>query len=239
MAVPTYFTVVGDYLAITAAVAADLDVTSSGSVTATVVFVPKIKVGDVFLAVDATPRPLMIVPVSIVARIDTDGRLKLRSGPDRPVHTYANLGSFPGTGIVGDLYVATDTGLYYRWTGSAYVETVSYTQVRLLADTPLLGLSSPLFYSVTFLSVRFNDAPGVLNGFTFAAKTSDEELNLVTVARVTGTTQGALRGPPGRPVDDVQATVDGDAQFYVNGTPIGDPIPMPGSAGGNVSGGTP
>lgn len=35
---------------------------------------------------------------------------------------YANVGSFPVTGTSGLIYVALDTNLTYRWTGSVYVE---------------------------------------------------------------------------------------------------------------------
>lgn len=35
---------------------------------------------------------------------------------------YANLAAFPGTGETGKIYVALDTNLTYRWSGSAYVE---------------------------------------------------------------------------------------------------------------------
>lgn len=34
---------------------------------------------------------------------------------------YANLAAFPGTGETGKMYVALDTGLLYRWSGSAYI----------------------------------------------------------------------------------------------------------------------
>lgn len=35
---------------------------------------------------------------------------------------YANLAAFPTPGTLGKVYVAEDTGLIYRWSGSAYVE---------------------------------------------------------------------------------------------------------------------
>ena len=34
---------------------------------------------------------------------------------------YANLASFPVTGVIGTIYIALDTGLFYSWSGSAYV----------------------------------------------------------------------------------------------------------------------
>ena len=38
---------------------------------------------------------------------------------------YANLASFPTTGETGKLYIALDTSLIYRWTGSTYASTSS------------------------------------------------------------------------------------------------------------------
>lgn len=38
---------------------------------------------------------------------------------------YANLASFPTTGETGKLYIALDTNLIYRWTGSTYATTSS------------------------------------------------------------------------------------------------------------------
>lgn len=38
------------------------------------------------------------------------------------VEEYADLASFPATGETGKIYVALDTNLTYRWTGSTYVE---------------------------------------------------------------------------------------------------------------------
>lgn len=41
-----------------------------------------------------------------------------------PELVYANLAAFPATGTVGNLYKATDTGLYYIWELSAYNEVL-------------------------------------------------------------------------------------------------------------------
>jgi hypothetical protein len=35
---------------------------------------------------------------------------------------FANLAAFPATGVVGKMYVALDTNLVYRWTGTTYIE---------------------------------------------------------------------------------------------------------------------
>jgi hypothetical protein len=37
------------------------------------------------------------------------------------VSLYTNRAAFPATGVVGKVYVAKDTKVYYRWSGSAYV----------------------------------------------------------------------------------------------------------------------
>ena len=42
------------------------------------------------------------------------------------IHVYANLAAFPSTGILNEVYYATDTRLNYIWNGSAYVRTTSW-----------------------------------------------------------------------------------------------------------------
>jgi hypothetical protein len=37
------------------------------------------------------------------------------------VSIFANRAAFPATGVVGKVYVARNTSVYYRWSGSAYV----------------------------------------------------------------------------------------------------------------------
>lgn len=41
------------------------------------------------------------------------------------VQQYANLATFPATGAIGTLYIAADSGLVYRWNGSAYAVILS------------------------------------------------------------------------------------------------------------------
>jgi hypothetical protein len=60
-------------------------------------------------------------PLEIVDNIDFSRGafngviLPYYSGP-----TYPNSGSFPGTGDISLIYKASDSGLFYKWTGSAY-----------------------------------------------------------------------------------------------------------------------
>lgn len=46
--------------------------------------------------------------------------------------------------------------------------------------------------------------------------------------------QGIMRGLPGRPVDDFDV-IDGDLQFFVDGSPIGEPKPLPSAAWGSIA----
>lgn len=58
-----------------------------------------------------------------VAPLDGSGKIPsvyLPAGMDDIVE-YANLAAFPGTGLTGTLYLAIDSLLMYRWSGSAYV----------------------------------------------------------------------------------------------------------------------
>lgn len=45
------------------------------------------------------------------------------------VEVYANFAAFPGTGASDRVYIATDTGYMYRWTGSAYAQLTDQTAI--------------------------------------------------------------------------------------------------------------
>lgn len=73
--------------------------------------------------------------------------------------------------------------------------------VRLMADSPLLELATPLFYKVSFSNIRFGQASGSITPFVFQAPNTDGDvLNLISVMRVPGqTAAGVVAGPPGPP----------------------------------------
>jgi hypothetical protein len=221
---PTYFTVVADFKSVVVDLDTDVDPDPQlGPVTAKVTFTPVLNNGDVILATNASPRPTVFVPAPIVARIDTDGQLKLRVAPDGDRDNFANLAAFPATGNTAKVYFAIDTQKFYRWIpgSSQYVEDYSYAQVRLLADTALLELESPLYYKVSFSDVVYNGGPGYINSFTFQAPTSDTELNLAEVLRQPGQPAvGITKIAPGA----VRAE-DGNLIFSFNGVDIPEPIP--------------
>jgi hypothetical protein len=109
----------------------------------------------------------------------------------------------------------------------------TFAPVRLLADTPLLGLATPLFYDVKFGAVTFAGRPWVINGFRFQAPNADTVVNLVTVSKVPGQpATGIVKLAPGG-----VRMVGTDLVFSFGGTDIPDPVSMahvqgpPGPAG--------
>lgn len=59
-----------------------------------------------------------------VAELDSSGKVPSSQLPSYvdDVLEYASHSAFPSTGETGKIYVATDTNITYRWSGSAYVE---------------------------------------------------------------------------------------------------------------------
>ncbi len=59
-----------------------------------------------------------------VAELGSDGRVPAAQLPSYvdDVLEYGSMGSFPGTGETGKIYIAQDTNRTYRWGGSSYVE---------------------------------------------------------------------------------------------------------------------
>lgn len=101
-----------------------------------------------------------------VAGLDGAGKVPSAQLPSYvdDVLEFANLASFPGTGETGKIYVAIDTGLQWRWTGSAYAQIFAspgstdnvpegsvnlyHTQGRVLS-TPMTGLSTASSADIT------------------------------------------------------------------------------------------
>jgi hypothetical protein len=225
MAAPTFFTVAADYKSVVGDTDNDLDADPDlGPVTATVLFTPKIRDGDIILATGASPRPTGFVAAPIPARIDTDGRLKVRVDPDRDKITVANYAALPGSGNSTKIYVTADTQLAYYWSGSAYVVTDNYVPVRLLADTPLLELTGDLWYTVSFTNVQYNGRKGQINSFDFQAPNSDTVINLITVTPGPGqTASGVTKIAPGG-----LRRVGNTIIFTFAGVDLADPIDITG-----------
>jgi hypothetical protein len=223
MTAPTFFTVVADYKSVVVDLASDVDADPQlGPITAKVTFTPVLANGDVILATNASPRPTGYVAAPIVARIDTDGRLKLRVEPDGDRDDYANRASFPSTGNTAKVYWAIAEQKFYRWDGGDYVATYPYAAVRLLADTPLLELDSDLYYKVSFSEVIFNGATGYISPFVFQAPTSDTELNLIEVTPVPGElASGQAKIAPG-----AVRLEDNEIVFSFAGVDLAEPLSL-------------
>jgi len=223
MTAPTFFTVVADYKSVVVDLASDVDADPQlGPITAKVTFTPVLAKGDVILATNASPRPTGYLAAPIVARIDGDGRLKLRVEPDGDRDDFATTAAFPATGTTAKVYYAINTQTFYRWTGSAYAVTYPYAAVRLLADTPLLELDGDLYYRVSFSEVVFNGQSGYISPFVFQAPTTDTELNLIEVTPVPGElASGQTKIAPG-----AVRLEDGDIVFSFAGVDILNAIPF-------------
>lgn len=143
----------------------------------------------------------------------------------------------PGTPLLGTTLTPRPALLIPRVIEAEFDETGRLIYhgavgVRLVANTSVLGLTGNFTYKVTFANMYIGaqkiDNP---NPFSFTAPTSDVTINLVSVARVPGSTgvgmSRGIPGPAGDPVDDVTLTVDEELQFWVQGVPIGDPVPFP------------
>ena len=226
MTQPTFFTVTADYRSVLADTEIDLDADGQiAPISAVVTFKPVLRDGDAIRAMNASPRPIAYVPAPVVAKLGTDGRLKLRDDPDGTrviVATYANL---PGTGNAANYYRVTATGLHYRWNGSGYDEIPPYQPVKLLANTNLLNLDFALYYTVTFSQVIYNGRVGKLRGFTFEAPSFDTEVSLIEVMPEPGDTGG--RGINAPMLLSAYFNEDGELVFVNADNTVLDPVDVP------------
>ena len=221
---PTFFTVIADYKSVVVDIISDPDFDPQlGPISARVTFTPLIDDGEVIAATHTLPRPTGFIAAPIEGRIDTDGKLKLRVDPDGTRLDMPTRTSFPAVGAAGRVYHAIDNNTYWKWDGTRYAETFSYTPIRLLADTSVLELAGPLFYRVTFTDVVLNGRPGVINPFTFQAPTSDVEVNLITVGAVPGQPASGITkiAPTG-----VRLNASGQIVFTFGGVDLPDPLTL-------------
>jgi hypothetical protein len=168
---PVFFTVTGLYKAF----ADDME-----SLTATVIITPKVKRGNLIVGFDDVGSAIGFIPAPVVAMIDTDGLVKLRSEPDLPVRIVDTVEDLPDPGLTTRTYKVEDTGQHYLWDAeeSEYVETLGYVPLRLLADQHLTAVDDELFYDVQFTKVKLNGLSGRLSGFEFRALTYDTSVSL-------------------------------------------------------------
>ena len=83
-----------------------------------------------------------------VASLDSSGRIpasQIPGGFDN-IKEYNNLKSFPTTGEEGKIYVAKDTNLTYRWTGTQYIEISPSLALGETAKTAYRGDRGKIAY---------------------------------------------------------------------------------------------
>jgi len=107
---------------------------------------------------------------------------------------YANLAAFPATGETGKIYIAIDTALTYRWSGSAYVNISSSLALGETSGTAYRGdrgktaydhsqLTTGNPHAVTFS--QLGSKPTTISGFGITdaynkTELGDPETNYVT-----------------------------------------------------------
>ena len=163
---------------------------------------------------DADPDSVTLLATVTFQPVINDGDLILATNASpRPT-------AFVAAPIAG--FIDTDGLLKMRAAGASGFPGLSYTPVRLLADTALLELDGDLFYDVTFSNVSYNGRTISLNGFRFQAPTSDVVLNLVTVARAPGQPATSITkiAPTGVRFDGSNMV------FSFSGVDIPEPLPL-------------
>lgn len=131
---------------------------------------------DVSGKIDATEKGV----ANGVATLGGDGKVPSAQLPSYvdDVVEYASLSAFPVTGESGKIYVALDTNLTYRWSGSAYVE---------ISPSLALGETESTAYRGDRGKVAYDHA--VLKGSAFASGfykiTTNAEGHVTAVSAVT------------------------------------------------------
>lgn len=104
------------------------------------------------------------------------------------VDTYANLASFPGTGADDVFYIASDTGILYRWNGSAYVEVSGGIALGETSETAYRGDRGKVAFDHTSDTANPHGVTKAQVGLGNADNTSDANKPISTA------TQTALDG---------------------------------------------
>lgn len=143
-----------------------------------------------------------------VATLDTTGKVPSSQLPSYvdDVLEYANKAGFPTTGESGKIYVAKDTNLTYRWSGTAYVE---------ISPSLALGETSSTAYAGDKGKANADNIAKIINGTTKVGKASqaDNATNATNADSATTANKVAnaftINGNFG--LDNTSVTYDGSA----------------------------
>lgn len=120
-----------------------------------------------------------------LAELDGNGTVPAAQLPSYvdDVVEYANLASFPGTGESGKIYVALDTLLTYRWSGSAYVEISQSLALGETSTTAYRGDRGKTAYDHTFLTNNPHSVTKAQVGLGNCDNTSDADKPVSTAGQ--------------------------------------------------------
>jgi len=100
-----------------------------------------------------------------LAELGSDGKVptsQLPTSSGDSLEEYANLASFPTPGVSDKIYVATDTNLIYRWTGSAYTSIGQPTALGETSTTAYRGDRGKIAYDHSQLIHAIGEAGMVM-----------------------------------------------------------------------------
>jgi len=115
------------------------------------------------------------------------------------ISEHANVGAFPGTGAADKFYLAQDTGILYRWTGSAYAIISAQLALGETSSTAYRGdrgktafdhvsaIDNP--HSVTKAQVGLSNVPNT--DFTSAVDANTAKVSYTDATKVAGIEAGA------------------------------------------------
>lgn len=148
------------------------DVNGNSIVTNKVATLSKTAVGLGNVTNDAQVKRSEMGVASGVATLDTNGKVPSAQLPSYvdDVLEYVNKAGFPATGESGKIYVAQDTNLTYRWSGTAYVE---------ISPSLALGETSSTAYAGNKGKANADNIANIISGTTKvgAASQADSATN--------------------------------------------------------------
>lgn len=116
---------------------------------------------------------------------------------------YSSQSSFPSTGETGKIYVATDTNLTYRWSGSAYVEISPSLALGETSSTAYRGDRGKIAYDHSQATHARTDATAV------SASSTNGNIKINGTETTVYTHPGSGTNPHGTTYSDVGAAASG------------------------------